>query len=397
MSIIILGDPHIGKNLLQGKVGVGANLNSRVVDQLNLLDWTLNQALEHSADNIIITGDVFEDTKPAYNLIFYFIEWLKKCQAHSVNVHIVIGNHDILRTGNFYSSPLDIISKSEIENTHIYKKPDTIFIDNCAYTFLPFRDRKSFNCETNSEALTILQNIIDYELSSIPRTYKKVLVGHFAIEGAIPVGGEIDDIVNELYCPISMFTGYNYVWMGHVHTPKVMSDKFSPLYVEHVGSMDISNFGESEQEKQIIIIDHTSDQFFTSEKIPTRTLKKISLTIPDDCDPNEYCIEQLQNIKNLDKSIVKLEICNSTAISINKLAIEKILVEQGVYNISTFSESKKSNIIKINDDNSIDNKMDIVSAIKKYGDLYVSDKDKRERFISLALDMCSTELNNGSC
>jgi hypothetical protein len=54
---IILGDVHLGKSMAIGKVGLGSALNSRIADQLNLLDWTLDQAIEHNADHIIITGN----------------------------------------------------------------------------------------------------------------------------------------------------------------------------------------------------------------------------------------------------------------------------------------------------------------------------------------------------
>ncbi len=48
-TAIILGDPHVGKGTNIGKSGIGSSLNSRIVDQLNLLDWTLDRALEHHA------------------------------------------------------------------------------------------------------------------------------------------------------------------------------------------------------------------------------------------------------------------------------------------------------------------------------------------------------------
>src|ERR1035438_4494707 len=112
IKTIILGDLHLGKNCLIGKVGIGATLNSSVVDQLNLLDYVLDKAIEHNADHIIITGDIYEEPKPPINLIILFISWLNKCNLHGVNVHIIVGNHDILRTGHIYTSPLDIISDS---------------------------------------------------------------------------------------------------------------------------------------------------------------------------------------------------------------------------------------------------------------------------------------------
>ena len=38
---VILGDVHLGKIGQLGKAGIGSALNSRIIDQLKLLDWTL--------------------------------------------------------------------------------------------------------------------------------------------------------------------------------------------------------------------------------------------------------------------------------------------------------------------------------------------------------------------
>ena len=143
MSFLILGDPHLGGSLSQGKQIPGTGLNSRVIDQVNLLDWTLNTAIENDVYNIFVTGDVFEDPKPSTNLIVLFLAWLKKCQVHDINVHIIHGNHDVLRAGHIYSSPLDIIEEAELPNVHVYKQFQTIYFDTTAITLAPFRDRKS--------------------------------------------------------------------------------------------------------------------------------------------------------------------------------------------------------------------------------------------------------------
>src|ERR1700678_2048365 len=127
-EIIILGDPHIGGGVANGKLAIGAALNSRVVDQINLLDYTLDQAVLRGVETIIITGDVFEEPKPAPSLITLFISWLKRCAANDVYVHIIVGNHDILRTGNFYTSPLDIISECQLDNVSVHKEINTVFM-----------------------------------------------------------------------------------------------------------------------------------------------------------------------------------------------------------------------------------------------------------------------------
>lgn len=382
---IILGDVHLGKSMAIGKVGLGSALNSRIADQLNLLDWTLDQAIEHNAEHIIITGDIFEEPKPAPLLITLFIAWLKKCQAHDVHVHIIMGNHDILRSGNVYTSPLDIISEVELENINIYKNINTICIDATAFTFLPFRDRKSFNVNSNAQAIKLLQESLVYELAGIPATYKKILVGHLAIEGSIPVGDEIDDLTNELFCPISMLAGYDYVWMGHVHKPQIMS---KIPYVAHIGSMDISNFGETDQKKQIVIFDCVN-HFFSMFDIPVRPLKKLNIIVPKETkDTTQYILDKLADSGNdWERAIVKLDIvlASPELESINKNSVEKFLISKNVFNVANISETKKIAMLK-KENNTIDTKMDISSAIKTYADLHV-DAAIKSSFIEIAMSI----------
>jgi len=387
-NVIILGDVHLGKNLSQGKVGIGSNLNSRIADQLNLLDWTLDQAVESSAEHIIVTGDIFEDPRPHPSLITMFISWLKRCQAHDVHVHLILGNHDMLRSGFVYSSPLDIISESEMAGIHVYKSIDTIVIGTTAFTFVPFRDRKSFGTSSNQAALDLLQDSLIYEQAAMPKTYKKVLVGHLAIEGSIPVGDEIDDIANELFCPMKMFQGYDYVWMGHVHKPQVMN-KSNP-HVAHIGSMDISNFGETDQKKYIILLDVDSDKEFTIQYLPTRALKKVTISVPKDTkDTTAYVLSQIKSLEEeWGKSIVKVDIAleSSDLKSVDKSKIEKYLTSQGAFNISGISESKKVILIKKDTSNTLNTKMDVPVAINKYGETYIPPAQKDE-FINLAMEI----------
>jgi DNA repair exonuclease SbcCD nuclease subunit len=389
---IILGDVHLGKGLSIGKTGIGSLLNSRVTDQLNLLDWTLDQAIERGVDDIIITGDVFEDPKPHPSLIALFIAWLNKCQAYHINVHIIMGNHDMLRSGGVFTSSLDIISEIDLDNVSVYKHINTIIIGTTAFTLMPFRDRKSFSVSSNADALSILRDSLVYELASIPVTYKKILVGHLAIEGSIPVGDEIDDISNELFCPKDMFQGYEYVWMGHVHKPQVMS-KSNP-YIAHVGSMDISNFGETDHKKHIVIVNCDSSNFdFEMECLPTRSLRKVTITIPKDVeDSTAYALKEIKK-ENLDfnKSIVKVEVslADPELKSVNKSVLEKFLLEQGAFNVTNISESKKVALVKRDTNNTIDTKMDVSAAIKTYAHTYV-DAPMRDSFTELALDIYKT-------
>ena len=392
-KIILLGDPHIGKGLAQGKAGIGSALNSRIVDQINLLDWTLDQAIEEHSDHIIITGDVFEDPKPSPLLISLFISWLKRCQAYNVNIHIIMGNHDLIRSGNSATSPLDIVSEIDFANVTVYKDLDTIIIGTSAFTIIPFRDRKFFGTSSAAEALISLKNNLSYELASIPITYEKFVIGHLAIEGSIPVGDEIDDLTNEIFCPLDMFSGYEYVWMGHVHKPQVMK-KINP-YIAHIGSMDISNFGETEHNKHIIIIDtdcSDKSKIWQSKNLPTRRLNKVNIVVPPNTeDSTEYVLSELKKVKSFDKSIVKVDVSLSSPDlkSVNKSIVEKYLTSKGAFNVASITESKKAVLLKKDSSKSIDTKMDVVSAIKTYTDTYI-EKSSRPAIIELALEIYNT-------
>ena len=92
------------------------------------------------ARNIIITGDVFQDSKPHPTIVALFMSWLKKCTDNDINVHIIAGNHDIIRSGQFSMSALDIISAADIEGVHVYKHMTTLNTHGASFTLMPFRD-----------------------------------------------------------------------------------------------------------------------------------------------------------------------------------------------------------------------------------------------------------------
>jgi DNA repair exonuclease SbcCD nuclease subunit len=293
----------------------------------------------------------------------------------------------MLRSGSVFTSCLDVISEVDLPNVTVYKNINTIFIGTTAFTLMPFRDRKSFSTNSNAEAMSLLKDSLVYELAGIPTTYKKVVIGHLAIEGSIPVGDEIDDITNELFCPLDMFEGYDYVWMGHVHKPQVMKKK-NP-YIAHIGSMDISNFGETDHNKNVVIFDCVSqDTHFKLVEIPTRPLKKIVVTVPKDTkDPTQYVLDEIKNSgENFNKSIVKVEVslACSDLDSVNKSKVEKSLLDLGVFNISSISQSKKVSVVKRDTSNTIDTKMDVNAAIKAFAEKYIAD-DRRSSFINLAM------------
>lgn len=387
MSILILGDVHLGKSSSLAKQVVGSALNSRVIDQSNLLEWTLDRAIERNVKHIILTGDVFEEPKPHYSLVVLFLEWLRKCSDESISVHIVAGNHDILRSGQFTTSPLDIVSAAEIPEVFAYKRISTLHLDGVGITFMPFRDRRSFNTDLNSEAVQMLKAQLPYEVSSIDDNSFKVLVGHLALEGAIPVGYELDELANELFCPLSMFKGYDFVFMGHIHKFQVMSQ--SP-HISHIGSMDISDFGEEGHEKFIAILDTSRNEACLEHiKLPTRRLKQITISVPENLgkNVNQFIEEEINALGDLKDTIVRvsIQLPDASDYSVDRTLIEKRLYQKGVFHSTRISEERKFVSLKKTINEQLDNTVNEASAIKTYSSLV--EEILREDFVSLASDL----------
>lgn len=391
---LIVGDIHIGAGTSIGKPTMEGSLNSRITDQVHCLNWILECAIYREVDRIIITGDVFEELKPDTNLVIIFINWLKSCSDYNIKVYIIAGNHDLKRIGNRYSSVLNIIESVELENVYVYNRVYTLNTDGVSFTFVPFRDRRSLNVDTCDDAIDIISNWLSYELAEINFENDKVLIGHLAIDKAFWVD-EVDDVSNELLISTNVFEGYDYVWMGHVHKPQVMKSK-NP-YVAHIGSMDISNFGETDQQKIVVLYDPSLKNKFEEIPIPTRPLRRIRLEIPKEESPTAFLIKSIENmtaVSSFDKAIVKLEIklLDPEAPEIDRERVVKKLKDLGAYHICAFSESRTVLAVPEDKKQISDFAIKPKEAVKFYASSIEFDEDdEKNEFIRTCLDVIADE------
>lgn len=385
MRCLIVGDVHLGKGISIGRPGIGNALNSRIQDQMKLLDWVVDQAIDNNVDTVVFTGDICEDSKPDYILVEIFLEILKKLEVYNIGVIIVGGNHDMKRTGGYYKSFLDIITAAELPFVSVYKHIHTMIKDNVGLVLLPFRDRRSLDCKTDNEAFDKISSLLVYAKESIPSTCKRVLIGHLALHGSIFVGDEFDNESNELMCPIDMFVGFDYVWMGHVHKPQVKS-KFP--HVAHIGSLDISDFGEADHKKVIVLFDSYGD--FKEIEVPTRSLCNIQVDVPEGFSSTAYVIDKIKAVNKktpIKNAIVRIEIklLDEDTENINRQAVENVVYDLGAYHICNLSESRNISVVSIVNKCNIDNKIDTRAAIKIWSEHDTfDDKKEKSEYIDLA-------------
>jgi exonuclease SbcD len=394
---LILGDVHLDKGLKIGKPPSGAKLNSRITDQQELMIWVLDQAIAEAVSSIIITGDIYQEPRPHPGSIRFFMTWLKKCEKANIDVHIVAGNHDIMRTGSYTVSALDIVPAVEISKAKTYKDVKTIDYPGVSFTFLPFRDRRMYDADSPEKGLQLLKKELS-DSSQISKENINVLIGHLTLAGALHVGDEIDDMLNELFCPTDMFKEYDYVWMGHIHKPQVLNS--SKPYLAHIGSMDRSDFSASEldHDKIIIIFDTDSQEKFKHIIIPTRPLRKVEISVTQDKDTTNFIINELHainNEKSLSDAIVRVEIQleGQETPNADREKILKFLYQNlNAHYICNFSESRNITVVFVNAQTMFDNNMTVSSAIDAFIDSVKFDSDNEKIDVQKLAIECFEEL-----
>lgn len=381
MKFLIVGDVHLDKGTSIGKNYGPGKINSRNEDKFKLLKWIQLKALEYDVKNIVFTGDVFEHYNVDNVLVQLFFSYLKSYEQYDINVHIVLGNHDIKRIGSEYHSILNLVNIVEFPNCKVYNEITTKEIEDGFITFVPFRDRKSLNSSNNQDALKSLNDLLPNR-----KINPHICVGHLTLDGSLYVGDEIDDLHNELHCPAEMFSEkFTATFMGHIHKPQVMMEE---PFVAHVGSLDISDFGEVNQEKIIYLYDSNKENSIVKIDVPTRPLRKIEVVIPEISDPTQYLLnilESEESKKTFYDSILNVELKFED--SNQKIDIKKInqaLEKYSIHNLTGITESRAKTVVSTDKRNNLNASMSPKDAFKDWLDSRELNDLKKSKVLEIA-------------
>jgi len=186
-------------------------------------------------------------------------------------------------------------------------------------------------------------------IKDLPKPQKgktNIIVGHLTLDGSIPVGHEIDSNLNEIFCPMTMFKGFDYVVMGHIHNFQILEND---PFIFHLGSMDRSNFSKTEMngQKYLAVFDFASKKHLDFIPLPVRPLKKILIDIPKDKEfTTEYVLDALNN-EDLENCLLNLEIkISSTQPEVNKDIVMNFLSSKKVFHTPKFSQSRSILVVQ---------------------------------------------------
>ncbi len=215
MKFLHLSDLHLGKRL---------NEFSMLEDQEYILKKILAVADEERPDAVLIAGDIYDKSVPPAEAVLLFDSFLYSLVRRRLQVFVISGNHDSPERLSFASR---LIDASGVHLSPVYGgavAPMTLAdaygeVDVYMLPFVkPAHVRRFFPDEeiaTFTDALRLAVGKMEPD----PRR-RNVLVTHQFVTGAARSDSEDVSVGGADNVDASVFDGFDYVALGHIHGPQ---------------------------------------------------------------------------------------------------------------------------------------------------------------------------------
>ena len=217
MKILHTSDWHIGHNFF--KV-------DRSDEFREFFNWLIQAIQNENIDILLISGDIFDTYNPSNEALRLYYDFLNEIKDIVKKVIIIGGNHDSVKT---------LLAPKEI-----LKVLDIVVVSGSSEDY----------CEILKEDIKSLYS------SKIDKSKKNIALGHLTIHGA-KFGESEREIGGLESIPSTIFDGYDYVALGHIHKPQII-DK----HIVYSGSPLSLNFSENYTKKVVILETDTFEYNF---------------------------------------------------------------------------------------------------------------------------------------
>ena len=259
MKLIHLSDLHLGKRL---------NEFSLLEDQTYILMKILNVIDEERPDAVLIAGDVYDKSVPSAEAVELFDDFLVRLSERRLQVFVISGNHDSPERLAFGGRLMDAsgVHLSPVYGGHV--KPLTLEdrFGTVNVYMLPFvkpgHVRRFFpeeKIESYTDALAVAVRDLRPDFSQ-----RNILIAHQFVTGAerseseeVTIGG-LDNV------DASVFDGFDYVALGHIHGPQnIKSER-----IRYCGTPLKYSFSEAKHQKSVTVAEMGEKGALTVRTVP---------------------------------------------------------------------------------------------------------------------------------
>ncbi len=245
MKFIHLSDLHLGKRV---------NEYSMLEDQEYILTKIINIIDAEKPDGVIIAGDVYDKSVPSAEAVSLFDDFLTRLAKRKLQVFVISGNHDSPERMAFGSRLMD---QSGIHISRVYSGETQPFEmkDEQGELFVyllpfvkPIHVKRFSEEEINSYTDAIRVAI---SRMNIDKTKRNVLVTHQFVTGATRSESEEISVGGTDNVDVSVFDGFDYVALGHIHSPQ----KCSFEHIRYCGTPLKYSFSEAKDKKSVTVVE----------------------------------------------------------------------------------------------------------------------------------------------
>lgn len=280
MKILHTADWHLGKIV---------NAVHMTNDQAYVLDRLFQVIDLEKPDVVLISGDIYDRSIPPKEAVDLFDRTITRLiKAYDFPVLITSGNHDSpdrLQFGRALFRENALYFETKLTDTIAEVTIDDE-LGPVTFHLIPFFEpnevRHHYKIDgmlTHHEAMEIVvQSIRD----RVDMSSRHVILAHAFIAGGMESESEerLSMIGGSPYIDTSVFDGFDYVALGHLHQPQQVKTK----QIQYSGSLLKYSFSEARHKKSVTIVDLKDKNDLTIERhllTPTRDLRILTGTFEE--------------------------------------------------------------------------------------------------------------------
>lgn len=280
MNILHTSDWHIGKRLMD---------RERLPEQIAALDEITRICDERAVDLVLVAGDVFDTYMPSAEAEQAFFHAVSRIAGKRRAVVLISGNHDdgvrlaasapLAAQEGIYlfgggqeiadcggGRPVRAVAAGEgylvVENA----QGERVYINA-----LPYPNEARLKEEKTEESYADkLRRRIERGDAGFTGGMPHILLSHLFVAGGKVSESERDiDLGGARAVPVSLFEGFDYVALGHLHKPQKFGGN-----VRYCGSLLQYSFDERE-DKQVILLHTQGERILSVEEIGLTAGKRL--------------------------------------------------------------------------------------------------------------------------
>ena len=266
MKFLHLADLHLGKRY---------NELSLIDDQKYILDEILKIAANEQPDGLIIAGDIYDKSVPSAEAVELLNDFLNGLAALKIQVFMVSGNHDsperiafgesFMGQSGVHISPVYDGSLKRVTLTDEYGEVNVYLLP----FIKPATVRRFFENETIDSYTAAVKAVLGR--AELDNGARNILVAHQFVTGSVSSGSEefnVGDIGN---VDASVFDGFDYVALGHVHGAQNVAGE----RVRYSGTPLVYSLSEAKSQKSVTVVELKEKGDLNLSEIPLKPVRGV--------------------------------------------------------------------------------------------------------------------------